>query len=99
MHVMHEGRGDSWTLYLGSETGARYVGLDARGFNGWTSRPRWLTGGWEFYEPTLHWGRLGMDVGRYRHLGRILVPAKLVHAKRMLRPSYRRAMRDEPQQR
>lgn len=94
MHVMHEGRGDSWTLYLGRRRGARYLSVDVRGFNGWSSSRR-LPGGWEFYNPTFSIGRLFMECSR-SWSREVKVPAKLVHAKRMLRRSYREGMREEP---
>lgn len=92
------GDGEGMTFYLGRRQGAPYVALHLRGFTGWSSAPLWMPGGWEFYSPTLYYGRLFMDRGGYRGLGRVLVPAKIVHAKRMLRRSYREAMREEPMQ-
>ena len=55
-----------------------------------------MPGGWEFYSPTIYYGRLFMACGGYWSPGRVLIPAKLIHAKRWLNPAYRRAGRVEP---
>lgn len=101
IHVLRE-EGPGATLYLGRHRGAPYIGLDPRGFSGWTSTPRWMPGGWEFFNPTLYIGRLYMG-GRHATPGQVLVPAKLwdfYYWK--VRPSGRRYMRehghDEPQE-
>jgi hypothetical protein len=96
-HIMR-GDGSGTTLYFGDKQGARFIGLDLRGFTGWSSGPHWMPGGWEFYTPTLYIGRLFMDRGHWHHLGTVKIPAKLIHAKRMLRRSYRDAMREYPQE-
>jgi hypothetical protein len=96
IHVMHEGRGDQWTFYFGRHQGARYVGMDLRGWTGWSSSPRWLRGGWEFYNPSVHVGRLFTD-GAHRSWspGEIKLPAKLVDFYRWkIRPSGRRYVRE-----
>jgi hypothetical protein len=92
-HIMR-GDGDGTTLYFGRHRGARFIGIGLRGFSGWSSS-RWLPGGWEFFSPHIHIGRLFMDRGWWRSC-RVLIPAKLVHLWRWRRRSYRDAMREEP---
>jgi hypothetical protein len=62
-------------LYFGQYRGARFVSIDLRGFSGWSSS-RWLPGGWEFFNPTLHVGRLYMDASR-SWSREVHIPAKL----------------------
>lgn len=76
MHVMR-GDGDGTTLYFGEHQGSPFIGVGLRGFSGWQSYPKWLRGGWAFFSPHLHIGRLGQSGGRWWS-GRIIVPARLV---------------------
>jgi hypothetical protein len=89
------GDGSGTTLYLGEHRGARFVGIDLRGFNGWTSRPRWLKHGCEFYNPTVHVGRLFMDEPRMWSTT-VLLPYRPVRLWRMRKRAYREAMREQP---
>lgn len=100
IHTMRDGEGDPRTLYFGNHRGAAYVCLDWRGFNGWTSSPTWMRGGWEFYEPTFYWGRLfSSGLGGHRSFGRVLIPAKLVSRLRWATSAkWRRLMRERPEQ-
>jgi hypothetical protein len=98
IHAMR-GEGDGLTVYLGDKRGAPFVGLDLRGFNGWTSQPAWMPGGWEFFEPRISTGRLFMSQrGRWAST-RVLLPAHIVSFYRWkVRPSGRRYMREHGQQ-
>ena|SRR5581483_6156426 len=84
------------TLYLGSKKGARYIGYFAH--TGWRSYPKWMKGGWEYWQLVVQTGRLYMDVGKSRNLPTILVPAKLVSLWRMRKKSWREAMKEIPQE-
>jgi hypothetical protein len=96
-HVMR-GEGDGATLYFGRHRGAGYVSLHLRGFNGWRSYPTWMPGGWEYFSPTLYYGRLFTEgASRSRSLGTVLIPAHVARAWRWATsPTYRRVMRDRP---
>lgn len=97
IHVMR-GEGDGTTVYLGRHRGAGYIGVQLRGFNGWSSS-RWMPGGWEFSNPTLSVGRLYSDRRGRSWSKEVLVPSKLYWAwKWMSSPSWRRAMRAVPQE-
>lgn len=93
MHIMR-GEGDGMTVYFGEHRGSPFVSVDLRGFNGWTSRPAWMPGGWEFFEPTLRTGRLYVGC-RTRWSMRLLLPAGLVSFYRWrISPHGRRYIRD-----
>jgi hypothetical protein len=91
-HVMRDG--DGTTVYFGKHRGARYVGVDLRGWNGWTSRGR-MPGGYEFYNPTVCIGRLFTDNAHRRWSCEVLIPAKIVQLWRCRRRAYRHALRND----
>lgn len=95
-HVMR-GEADGTTVYFGRQRGAGFVGVDLSGFNGWSSSPRWMPGGWEFSNPRVVAGRLFSD-GRVRSWScEVKVPSKLYWRWRWVSsPSWRRAMREKP---
>jgi hypothetical protein len=90
------GEGDGTTVYFGRHRGAVYVALHLRGFSGWTSHPRWMPDGWEFFNPTICYGRLFTEWRGGSRSITVLIPYALVRRWRWLSPAYRRAMRDLP---
>lgn len=75
-HIMR-GDGDGITIYFGRDKGSPFIGFGLLGFHGWRSYPQWMPGGWAFFNPHLHLGRLCQSNGRWWS-GRLLLPAKLV---------------------
>lgn len=92
MHVMRDGDGS--VVYFGEHRGARFVAVDLCGFNGWSSSRR-MPGGWEFFNPTLHVGRLFMDCSRHWSV-QVLLPASLVRLWRKRKRAYRVDLREQP---
>lgn len=96
-HINHE-PGDGWQIVgFWPSYHAPYISWGL-GFSGWKSAPRsaFVRGGWEFWNPYVCVGRL-CGIQRVWCPGEISLPAALVGRWRWLtRPSYRRAMRDEP---
>lgn len=88
---------ESFTIYFGRHTGARFIGFFFPLHRGWCSWPRfwWNKSGWEYYEPAILTGRLFRDEGKWYRLGTWLVPARLVHLWNMRRRSYRDVMRND----
>lgn len=97
-HVMR-GEGDGTTIYFGRHRGAGFIGFQLVGWSGWRSRPEWMPGGWEYFNPTLSVGRLFSDGAGYRSWScEVIAPAKLVGFYRWkIKPSGRRYRRDHPQ--
>lgn len=96
------GDGDGTCLYLGRRRGAPYIAIGLRGFNGWSSS-RWMPGGWEFFTPHVHTGRLFTEGRGGSWETRVLVPAKVWDFYYWrIKPSGRRYMREhgheEPQE-
>lgn len=97
-HVMREGM-DGTVIYFGRHRGAGFVGVHPRGFTGWRSHPAWMPGGWEYSNPTIMVGRLCSNGCVRSWSCEIIVPAKLCWAWRWLTsPSWRRAMREMPEE-
>lgn len=78
------GDGDGTAIYFGERSGAPFVAFGCRGFSGWQSYPKWMPGGWAFFSPHLHLGRLSQSNGRVWGW-RLIVPAKWVDLWRFLR--------------
>lgn len=92
-HVLRD-VGEGATFYLGNRKGAPYIGFNPIGFNGWSSS-RWMPGGWEFFTPHIHTGRLYSDERGHWWEMRVLIPARLWDFYYWrVKPSGRRYMRE-----
>lgn len=86
--------GDGTTLRFGQYKGARYIGVQLRGFSGWSSS-RWMPGGWEFFNPTIYVGRLFTENAYRSWSCEVRIPAKVWDFYYWrIKPSGRRYMRE-----
>lgn len=74
-HIMRDG--DGTAIYFGRERGAPFAAWSLTGFDGWSSS-KWLPGGWAFFTPHIHFGRLFTDRKGRWYQCRVLLPQKPV---------------------
>jgi hypothetical protein len=67
--------GEGVVLYTGDSRNAPFVGV-GMGFDGWQSS-RKMPGGWRFFHPYVHTGRLFTDTSGRRYDFKLLIPAKM----------------------
>jgi len=89
----------SWrdfTIYFGDKQGSRFIGFHFPLHSGWQSYPKWMPGGWEYYDCAFLTGRLNSNQSRWWGLPHIIIPAKLVKLWRLRKKSWRQAYKEKP---
>jgi hypothetical protein len=74
----------------------KYLGFNFPLHTGWQSSPYWMKGGWEYYECAILFGNKTTGKSRWFNLPKVIIPAKLVRARRMMDPHYRNAFKEVP---
>ena len=73
----------------------KYLGFNFPLHRGWQSYPRWMKGGWEYYEAAILYGNKTTQQSKWLKLPKLIIPAKLVHTARLRKRAYREAWKND----